>query len=267
MFQERLQRILGMILIVNIEFSSLHQQERERRSILFLLVLDQAINFERLSTLFYLEMRYTIVGMRYISVFLSDSKAPVNGQSLYIAINQGNSVRIIHPPTLKRALYAKVASALNSAEEVENPDWEKIVGIMLRAISFKEKAGKQYPRRFILSVFTSLLKEGLIQTSKELEKSMAKTVKNAKAAGEKAASRGRKSSVSKEAVIRVLKTADEARRKGTGVHAKYSKYKDGMTVAQWLTATKDIGGSVSNITTDMKRGNIKVEEPKAKAAA
>lgn len=76
----------------------------------------------------------------------------------------------------------------------------------------------------------------------------------------KPAALGANRSVPLDAKIKVLRTADEARRPGSKAHLRFRCYKDGQTVREWIEATKKakVPGRIANVKKDIKRGNIKL---------
>ncbi len=70
-----------------------------------------------------------------------------------------------------------------------------------------------------------------------------------------------------EGIIRFLKQGNQ-RRPGTKAAKRYALYKEGMTVAECIAAGKKAGVRMRrvNIRTDVQRGNIAVDLPKAKPA-
>ena len=81
---------------------------------------------------------------------------------------------------------------------------------------------------------------------------------------QKADNRGRTPAVTinPDAVISLnSEYTGKVRRPGTKVAAIFEKYKNGMTVKNWLTAVKDIGGSLGNLRKDLKLGRITLKNP------
>ena len=68
-----------------------------------------------------------------------------------------------------------------------------------------------------------------------------------------------------DAVIKLLKSGNQ-RRPGTNAHKKYALYRTGMTVADFIAAGKKAGVRTgrSGIRTDLRRGNIALDMPRAK---
>lgn len=71
-----------------------------------------------------------------------------------------------------------------------------------------------------------------------------------------------------DSVIKLLKKGN-ARRPGTKAHKRYALYKDGMSVAAYIAAGETSGTRTGrgNIRADIKRGNIKLEMPRARETA
>jgi hypothetical protein len=51
-----------------------------------------------------------------------------------------------------------------------------------------------------------------------------------------------------------------ARRDGTKAGDRFALIQDGMTVAEWLAASKDLGGSLRHLRKDVVQGRLRIEE-------
>ncbi len=102
-------------------------------------------------------------------------------------------------------------------------------------------------------------KETKVATKKSKKKA---TSSKAKKSAEKKTSvgkPGRPAQFSNDAIIH-LKVKENPRRPGTAAFKKFALYKEGMKVSAYIKA----GGGRGNIRTDVKRGNVSVEELKKK---